>query len=233
MCPQILRIRKLVSIEIHLLYTLTWYMYIISNENYFVKGGFQQWRLQSLTSSGEHEGPGPSQATGISRKQVPSCLSDAAKHARFGELAGLKPRKTAPFVGCMRFSTSSKNAYTPLQSGWRHTANEQAVAYLRENMEATFEGVGDGVTVPNTLSNPRRYAACMHVLAVAKSYVVQHKTLRQPCFDMTLDLTEFLPNATIHVIQYRECLESQGVQMPPGLLCVKSGIPKRKRCQHV
>ena len=52
-------------------------------------------------------------------------------------------------------------------------------------------------------------------------------------FDMTLDLTEFLPNATIHVIQYREYLESQGVQMPPGLLCVKSGIPKRKRCQHV
>jgi hypothetical protein len=39
-------------------------------------------------------------------------------------------------VGCMRFSTKSKNAYIPLQSGWRHTTSEQAVAYLRKILVA-------------------------------------------------------------------------------------------------
>ena len=72
------------------------------------------------------------EAPRIPHKQVPSCLSDAAQHARFGELAGLQPYKTAPFVGCVGFSTRLKNQHTPLQSGLRHAASEQAVAYLRK-----------------------------------------------------------------------------------------------------
>jgi hypothetical protein len=53
-------------------------------------------------------------------------------------LTGLQPHKTAPFVGCVNVSTASKHSHTPLQSGRRHTASEQAVAYLRETTEAKY-----------------------------------------------------------------------------------------------
>jgi len=38
---------------------------------------------------------------------------------RMGSLRDNTSRKTAPFVGCGGFSTSSKNLHTPRQSGWR------------------------------------------------------------------------------------------------------------------
>jgi hypothetical protein len=60
-----------------------------------------------------------------------------------------QPHKTAPFAGGMGFSTKSKNPYPPFQSGWRHAASEQAVAYLRENLEvkrfAALQSGGWGV----------------------------------------------------------------------------------------
>jgi hypothetical protein len=71
--------------------------------------------------------------TKFSRKQVPPCLSDAAKRTRSGVFVGLNPHKTALFVGCVGFSMKSKNLHTPLQSGWWYTASKQTVAYLREN----------------------------------------------------------------------------------------------------
>jgi hypothetical protein len=66
---------------------------------------------------------------------VPSCLSHAAQRTHSGKCVGLQPYKTTPFVGYVGFSTKSKNQHTPLQSGLRHAASEQAVAYLRKNMK--------------------------------------------------------------------------------------------------
>jgi hypothetical protein len=96
------------------------------------------------------------EATEILRKYATPCLSDAVYRTLSGEFAGLQLCKTAPFVGCVGFSTKSKNLHTPLQSGLRHAAKEQAGTYLRENMEANaFFPLGRSPRPPGSTTKHR------------------------------------------------------------------------------
>ena len=102
------------------------------------------------------------EATEISRKQAPPCLSDAAQHARFGELAGLQPHKTAPFVGYEGFSRRRKTLIPHSNQVGGKAASEQAVAYLRENTEAKrFFALQSGGLGG---ANPRKHSFCCHFL---------------------------------------------------------------------